>query len=218
MAVYDDYIVKGSRVLLWQLTESVEELWAMVLSHGLEQQCKEAIAGITADKRRKERLASRLALWYLGVDKPIKYTEAGRPLLDDGRYVSISHTAGWVAVAVADVPLGVDIERRGDKAWRVARRFLHENEREMLMNRDDRESVATLLWSAKEAVFKLLDCAEVDFIRHLRIEDFQGFINRDMKIPFSFVMRELRSERQALVSVECRWATDSVLTIATYAG
>ena len=218
MAVYDDYIVKGARVLLWQLTESVDELWTMALSHGLGQQCKEAIAGIITDKRRKERLASRLALSYLGVDKPIKYTEAGRPLLDDGRFVSITHTAGWVAVAVADVPVGIDIERRGDKAWRVARRFLNENECEMLMNRGDRESVATLLWSAKEAAFKLIDCTEVDFTRHLRIEDFQEFINRDMTTPFSFVMRELRSERQASVSVECRWTADSVLTLATYAG
>ena len=97
----------------------------------------------------------------------------GKPgIFDESVHISISHTQGWVVVAVADRPVGIDIETWGKRALKVSERFLGMEEREMLKC-DVPDDVATLLWSAKESMFKILGIEGVDFARHLSISPFR---------------------------------------------
>lgn len=94
----------------------------------------------------------------------------GKALSKDGsRYISISHTRGYVAVALhSSCEVGMDIEQYGTRVRKVASRFIRSDEEPAMMEGD--EVYALLLhWSAKEALFKLMGVEEVDFIRHLRI-------------------------------------------------
>jgi hypothetical protein len=92
--------------------------------------------------------------------------ERGKPfpdgvVLNDGRvFVNISHSDGLVAVAVAAVPVGIDIQREGtpssDRLLRIASK-LHPIERERLLGVSDeaRPSAFFQLWACKESVMKL---------------------------------------------------------------
>ena len=115
----------GVRVALWRLAEDSETLCRFFpeKSKGV---CEKAVRGITAEKRRRERLAARLLLMRLGQTGDIVYDRHGKPgIFDESAHISISHTQGWVVVAVADRPVGIGTfswhRRTGNVEVRCAR-------------------------------------------------------------------------------------------------
>lgn len=199
------------RVALWRSDETSE----MLLSQAAPSRRAEyeaAIAGMS-EHRQCERLAVRLLLERLGVDAAIEYRPSGKPVLrGDSRCISISHTKGWAAAAVADTPVGLDIERWSDRASRVVRRFLNEKELPLLQSSDP-DRATTLLWSAKESLFKLLDAPAVDFARHLCIEPFRFPPESGSG---TFVARECRTPQQRKCCVTYIAYPDFVLTLAAF--
>ena len=164
--------VPGVRVALWHLVEDESALYALFPA-GTRRLADEALAGVAHATRRCERLAARLALLQLGVSAPVVYTSQGKPeIFDESAHISISHTRGWVAVTVSSRPIGVDVERWSARPLRAAARFLSERERDWLSASDGAADAATLLWSAKEAVYKVLGAEGVDFSQHLRVLGF----------------------------------------------
>ena len=101
------------------------------------------------------------------------YLPSGKPYLADGSaHISISHTNGYVAVALHPTEeVGIDIERYGVRVCRVVSRFVRPDE-EKTMNQGDEVYVLLLHWSAKETLFKVMGVEGVDFIRHLHIFPF----------------------------------------------
>ncbi|SHI02351.1 4'-phosphopantetheinyl transferase [Sporobacter termitidis DSM 10068] len=75
---------------------------------------------------------------------------AGRPLCQ----FNISHTKNAVAAALADAPVGVDIERLRALDDAVARRAFSSNELRLLEAADDRVLRFFELWTRKEALVK----------------------------------------------------------------
>ncbi len=72
---------------------------------------------------------------------------------------SISHTTGMVAVAVSDVPVGVDIEEKKPLRSGIEGKILTERELTSLIGMDggERECSILRMWCAKEAIFKSQD-------------------------------------------------------------
>ena len=154
------------------------------------------------------RLSVRVLLKALcGEEKEIAYYSSGRPYLKDGsRYISISHTRGYVAVALhSSCEVGVDIEQYGTRVRKVASRFIRSDEEPAMMEGDDVYALL-LHWSAKEALFKLMGVEEVDFIRHLRIFPFS------LSEEGEFEAREYRTGRQERYRVRYVTHPDFVLT------
>jgi phosphopantetheine--protein transferase-like protein len=81
-----------------------------------------------------------------------------RAPLRDGSFVSLSHTRGAVAVAIADAPVGVDIERtdRTVDVDRLAARTFAPAEIQRLgaLTPSARKTPFAELWTAKEALMK----------------------------------------------------------------
>lgn len=146
-----DYIV-------WKITESEEELRAS-LSHPEYFEAK--IRNLKPGSRRlMEILSVRRALKELmyGEEKRIVYDRFGKPSIDepDAPYISFSHTKQYVAVIASDVPVGIDIERRGDRVQRVVPQFLTPDEVTVLSLTPDIDLAFHLAWSGKESAFKVL--------------------------------------------------------------
>ncbi|MCB7137864.1 4'-phosphopantetheinyl transferase family protein [Cellulosimicrobium marinum] len=83
----------------------------------------------------------------------------GRPVLDGGPHVSLSHTAGVFAVALADVPVGVDVETPPTAAAvRDVNPSLHPRERAEIdaSPADVRSAAFARAWTRKEAYLKAL--------------------------------------------------------------
>ena len=63
----------------------------------------------------------------LGVDTlDIKKTPSGKPYIDGDIYFNISHSHEYAVCAVADVPVGIDIELIRPVSERVRKRFLND--------------------------------------------------------------------------------------------
>lgn len=110
-------------------------------------------------KRYLEVVAVRVLLKeMLGKEVEIGYTDKGAPYFvgDDSRYLSISHTNDYVAAIVDDKPVGIDIERIGNRVERVKSRYLQESEEALIASTPDPLVSLHLAWSAKEAAFKIL--------------------------------------------------------------
>lgn len=129
----------------------------------LSEYRKNKVDAIKNAAAKKERLAASVLLSFalkkcFGFDESEQEyaeTDFGKPYIPScpDAYFNISHTDGYCAVAVSDVPVGIDIQRiepkltSGKRA--IIRRFFRENE----CCTDD-PSVFFRLWTAKESIVK----------------------------------------------------------------
>ncbi len=158
--MHPDYII-------WNINETEEEL-RQSLSH--PEYFAEKIATLKPGSRRLlEVLAVRRALkeLFYGEEQQVIYDEHGKPSLAAGRpYISISHTQGYAAVISSEVPVGIDIERIGNRVEKVVSHFLKQEELVTLALYSDTVPALHLAWSAKEAAFKILGQEYYD-LQHL---------------------------------------------------
>ncbi|NDV60285.1 4'-phosphopantetheinyl transferase superfamily protein [Bacteroides sp. 519] len=129
---------------------------------------------LKSEHRKREWLAVRVLLYKMtGEIKEISYLESGRPYLIDNSYqISISHTRGYVAVILSKTHrVGIDIEVLGDKAMKVAHKFV--DEKELIYPETDKITKAemlTMIWSAKETMYKCMDSREILFREELHMD------------------------------------------------
>ena len=105
-------------------------------------------------KRTSERAGVSQLLLELGAVSPPSPDAKRRPVVEGWAYTSISHTAGWAAVARGDRPLGIDIERPREQLIRVGQRVISAQEALDWLTSDQDLDGLTRLWAAKEAVYK----------------------------------------------------------------
>ncbi len=144
------HIADDTLLGLWSMDECAEELARQYPM--LSEVYAEACQRFKYEGKRRERMSVRALMVEMndGALPEVSYNESGKPLLTDGRHISISHTKGIVAVVISEHhPVGVDVEYNSDRVSRVAKRFVREDEWT--------EDVKSLLimWSAKETVYKL---------------------------------------------------------------
>ena len=168
-------------IAVWQLTEELSQLKALWGDVAMP----ENFAKSTSDKRRREILATALLIrHYWGCDVPVRHSDNGAPLIDQG-YISISHTASYVVAAFHPTRrIGVDIEALGARAPRVSKRFMSSSE--IVALPDETETLANgisarnvtihLAWSVKEAVYKIHPEA-VEFREDIILDRFESMSN-----------------------------------------
>lgn len=115
----------------------------------------------------RELLRSLLKANFGVTDYEIGIGEHGKPYLIGLPYhFSISHSHGIVACAVADVPVGVDIERvipvDGARIKGLAKRFFTKGELEYILSAQDTARAFYCIWTRKESVSK---CTGLPFLK-----------------------------------------------------
>ncbi|TRX72169.1 4'-phosphopantetheinyl transferase superfamily protein [Carboxylicivirga sp. M1479] len=157
-------------VALWRIEESVAFLMD---SLHLSAEGESILESFKLDKRKKEWLVSRLLLKELLEEYPhVRYGHNGKPELSNRtEYISISHCDSMVAVSVSNKPTALDIEVCGSRVERVANRFVHTDENKYIQEKSLR-TYLTILWSAKEALYKYYNVAGVIFNEQFKISAF----------------------------------------------
>lgn len=126
-----------------------------------------AAAAAFTPHRQAEYLAWRAVVYRELGDVRIGYDAAGAPqLIGDRRRIGVSHSGGYVAVAISDRPCAVDIEPETRDFIRAAARFLTPAEAAL----DDDPRTAGVVWCAKETLYKLSGQTGLDFRRDLTVE------------------------------------------------
>ena len=155
-------------VMLWRIGESAEELAA--LCGGADALYAQRFG---TEKRRREWLAWHAALRATAPDARAEYNAQGAPVLTDGRYISISHAGGFVAVIISEKhPCGIDIESKVRDFSRVVPRITTERERRSAMATGYPENEAfAMLWCSKEALYKWAGEERVSFAKEITVTD-----------------------------------------------
>lgn len=125
--------------------------------------CSSADEGAKASLELQREVTLHLLQYALEPPSPpvLEHRPNGAPYLPayPDLSISVSHTRGMVSILLAPSPwaVGVDVERLRPQLFRVQGKYLHEGECALLSTYVSKELTAlTLLWSAKEALFKML--------------------------------------------------------------
>lgn len=170
--VYQHTINSNTKLGLWHIEEPEEFFLAKV---PLKRD-------VSHPHKRLQHLAGRYLLPTLFEDFPLEeilIADTRKPFLPDEQYhFSISHCGNYAAaIASAQQRVGIDIEQPTEKIFRIIHKFLNADERQILnepMSSSQLLQTATLLWSAKEAMFKWYGAGGVDFRKHMHIMHVNG--------------------------------------------
>lgn len=162
-----------SRIGVWQISESEEELRAMtsIPSDELEE-----ISYIKSESLRKQKLAVRALLDAMFEEKVyLSHHDNGKPYIENNAInISITHTEKYVAIILSnDYEVGIDIESLDRDFSAVEKKALSEEEIENLDD-DKRNEQLAIFWCAKEAIYKKFSQHNVDFAEQIEVEDFHA--------------------------------------------
>lgn len=171
-----------TRVYVWKIEESVDDLHDNIYLN------KRSISRI---EKMKSELHQRgfMSVRYLlkeaeYTDDDLFYTDDGKPHLKDGNRISITHSYTFSAIIVSTRQVGIDMEMNREKIKRIAHKFV-DLENEFLKEENLIEQL-TVIWGAKESLYKIHPDGGLLFKQHLPIEPFQltdkktkGWIKKD---------------------------------------
>lgn len=160
----------GTKVLIWKIEESFEELSKSI---ELTADSQERVAKMKSDIHRRGFLSVRQLLALENyVDEDLKYDCEGKPHLRNGKFISITHSFNFSAIIISNNRVGIDIEKQREKILLIASKFTPLEEYRTLANVDALIRKLTIVWGAKEAVYKLFAQPKVSFLQHINITDF----------------------------------------------
>ena len=165
---FQHQINETTRLGIWKIEETEEFFKSNVPQH----------RDVTHPHKRLQHLAGRFLLQYLFPAFPyelIQIADTRKPFLPDEQFhFSISHCGDYAAAIVSkDKRVGIDIEIPTEKISRIMYKFLSAYEHELfhLIEPDkNRIPFATLLWSAKESIFKWYGNGGVDFRKQIQLK------------------------------------------------
>ncbi len=134
----------NKNILLWHLTES-EDAWM-----DLAEKSENPFPNRLPNRRDIERFATLLLLKEAKLVGQLQYHEFGKPVLRDGRFISISHDRNLVGIIIHEEEIGLDIQTVEERIHRIASKFCNEEELNQFQSTEER----TAIWCTKEAIFK----------------------------------------------------------------
>jgi 4'-phosphopantetheinyl transferase len=163
-----------SEICLWKITESEDDFQLNIPAD--ESLLKE---------RNTQWLAGRAALDALGIDVAnIVKDDFGKPYLKGkGKNISLSHSKKYAAGIASKSMVGIDVEEITPRIERIAHRFVHAKEWDFISD-ETRLTALYLLWSGKEALYKLYGKKAVDFQNHMIAKPFEVAKNGFFVIQF----------------------------------
>ena len=172
MPIYKTITVSPTTsVYVWKVTEMEEELNAGIT---LTPHCQNRMDGMKSEAHRRAFLSIRHLMAKAGyVDSDLHYDDFGKPHLKDGNFISITHSHDFTAIIVSSTDeVGIDIEKQRDKILRIANKFTPLQEYRTLANTEAVIRKLTIVWGAKESLYKIYAQQGLSFLRHINVVDF----------------------------------------------
>lgn len=179
---------QSTNVLIWKIEEPYE-----VLCEGIEltQNCQNRVDNMKSEMHRRGFMSVRHLLAVAGyTDHDLYYDEFGKPHLKDGKQISITHSYEFAGIVISDKPVGIDIEKQREKIEKISHKFVNDFESDHIpKNGLEKIRALTIIWGAKESLYKLYAASGLSFEQHIYISPFDlehpfiyGAINYDDKI------------------------------------
>jgi phosphopantetheinyl transferase len=158
---------------IWRVEESEDILWKGV---ELSPHCQERFNGMKSQLHRRAFLSIRHLLANYGyVDADLFYDQNGKPHLRDNNFISITHSHNFTGIIISKAgEVGIDIEMQREKILRIAHKFTPFEEYRTLANTAAIIRKLTIVWGAKESLYKIYGQKGLSFLHHIDVQDF-GF-------------------------------------------
>ncbi|MBM1104838.1 4'-phosphopantetheinyl transferase superfamily protein [Aurantibacter crassamenti] len=172
MPLYKSIIINSATILhIWKVEESETDLAKTV---ELTQHCQNRMAGMKSEMHRRGFLSIRHLLAVEGyVDHDLIYDVQGKPHLKDGKKISITHSNNFTGIIISEShEVGIDIEMQRDKILRIAHKFTPIEEYKTIANSEALIRKLTMVWGAKESLYKIYAQPGLSFIQHINVADF----------------------------------------------
>ncbi|MBO0321292.1 4'-phosphopantetheinyl transferase superfamily protein [Muricauda sp. CAU 1633] len=172
MPIYKTITVSPSTsVYIWKVDEPEQDL-----SDGIQltPHCQDRMDGMKSEAHRRAFLSIRHLMAEAGyVDHDLFYDDFGKPHLKDGSHISITHSHNFTGIIVSETDeVGIDIEMQRGKILRIAHKFTPIEEYKTLANTDALIRKLTIVWGAKESLYKIYAQQGLSFLRHINVMDF----------------------------------------------
>ncbi|MCD8440367.1 4'-phosphopantetheinyl transferase superfamily protein [Tenacibaculum finnmarkense] len=164
-------INSNTNVLIWKIEESFDELSENIT---LNKRSINRLNSMKSDLHRKGFLSVRQLLKQANyTDDDLIYDEFGKPHLKDGKFISITHSFIFSAIIISDdKPVGIDIEKQRDKIVKIAPKFTPIEAYKSIANHSALVSKLTIVWGAKESLYKIYGKKKLHFLKNIYIDDF----------------------------------------------
>ncbi|HZJ36387.1 MAG TPA: 4'-phosphopantetheinyl transferase superfamily protein, partial [Gillisia sp.] len=159
-----------TKAFIWKVEEPFE--W---LSEGiaLTSNCQTRVEGMKSELHKLGFMSIRHLLAEAGyTDFDLYYDELGKPHLKDHKYISITHSFEFTAIIVSEEQVGIDIEKKRDKILKIAEKFTPIEEYRTLANVSALIRKLTIVWGAKESIYKIYAEPGLSFLQHINIANF----------------------------------------------
>lgn len=176
---YTQTIDQYTRLAIWEITEPLP---FFLEKARLSRQ-------LSHPQKQLQHVAGRYLLQLLFPDFPmglIQIADTRKPFVPyDSHHFSISHCGSFAAAIVSTYHrVGIDIEAPTSRLRNIVPKFLSGKEQVHFLPPAEPLDLKriTVLWSAKEALFKWYGLGQVDFKKHLHlqelhaVDDCEGFI------------------------------------------
>ncbi|REH00135.1 4'-phosphopantetheinyl transferase family protein [Flavobacterium aquicola] len=160
-----------TQILIWKVTESFDELVDKVV---LKEKTQLRLNGMKSEMHQRAFLSVRMLIQEIGIsDYDLHYDEFGKPYLDDHRYISITHSHNFASIIISEETVGIDMELQREKIIRIADKFI-DYEFDYLKGEPLEQYIKklTVIWGAKEAIFKIRNEKGISFKDHIRVKPF----------------------------------------------
>jgi 4'-phosphopantetheinyl transferase len=189
-----------TKILIWHITESFEELLSKVV---LKEKTQQRLNGMKSQMHQRAFLSVRMLIQEMGfTDHEMHYDEFGKPYFNCHNHISITHSHDFAAIIISDQTVGIDMELQREKILRIADKFV-DTETSYLntQNTPDYIKELTVIWGAKEAIFKIRNEKGISFKDHIRVNAFSLNENlteaslyfNDLVVDFDVYYKEIQS-------------------------
>ena len=160
-----------TNVLIWKIEEPLPDLMADI---HLSENSQNRLNSMKSELHQRGFMSIRHLLKVAGyTDADLQYDEFGKPHLKDGNSISITHSFTFTAIIVSTKDIvGIDIEMQRDKIVKIAHKFTPFEEYKTIANHSALVSKLTIVWGAKESLYKIYGKKKLRFLHHIYIEDF----------------------------------------------
>ncbi len=187
MALIKEIKSNGAKITIWQIAEEIDELKELLKDNSIIEQIE---TQYNNPKRQREQLISHLLIKHLlGEAKAIKHHANGMPYIEDCTelFISISHSRKSIAVAISNTPIGIDLEEIERKQYSLLKKYTSQTEQnwvESKQNNNEKQFISAIIWSAKEAIYKLANTEGLLFESEIEITPFNHNTDTHFKATY----------------------------------
>ena len=190
MPIYKSIVINSqTNVKIWNITESYMEL---LQNFELKKESINKVNTMKSELHQRGFLSVRMLLKAFGYsDFDLFYDDNGKPHLNDGNYISITHSYTFSAVVVSSKPVGIDIEKQRVKITKIASKFIDFEACFLRENSEDYIQKLTLVWCIKESLYKLYATPGMSFKKHFMVIPF----GKEKNSTVAWVLDETKRQR-----------------------